>query len=371
MAKPTKMHTIICTVSNELTYDQRMIRICTSLSKAGYKVMLVGRRRSSPLLPRPYLQKRIHCLFNKGKLFYLEYNIRLFFFLLFSSFDIICSIDLDTILPGFWVSKLKGKICVYDAHEYFTEVPELVRRPLVKKLWEGVAAYCIPQLKYCYTVGEKLAGIFEERFDTSFEVIRNVPYKNEEVALPGRESKTILLYQGALNEGRGLEQAIAAMQEIKNAELWLAGEGDLSAALRELVNSLKVDQKVHFLGYLQPEDLMQVGLQADIGLNLLQNWGLSYYYSLANKAFDYIQAGLPSINMDFPEYCKLNEQYETFFLVKDIDPKTIVSAVNILIGNKALYAKLRENCLKAKPILCWENEEEKLLGFYEKLKDKL
>src|ERR1700760_2522883 len=100
---------IFCTVTNELNYDQRMIRICTSLAKAGYDSPLVGRshKGSLPLVPRLFRQHRLRLFFKKGKLFYLEYNLRLFFFLLFRKMDCICAVDLDTILPCYFVSTLR------------------------------------------------------------------------------------------------------------------------------------------------------------------------------------------------------------------------------------------------------------------------
>ncbi|MGE5108750.1 MAG: hypothetical protein ACM3H8_14495, partial [Sphingobacteriales bacterium] len=67
------MKKIVFTVTNDLNYDQRMIRICTSLANVGYEVLLVGRNRkqSSPLDPKPYYQKRLSCWFQKGKGFYI------------------------------------------------------------------------------------------------------------------------------------------------------------------------------------------------------------------------------------------------------------------------------------------------------------
>src|SRR6476661_6581441 len=98
---------LVFTVTNDLNYDQRMIRICTSLSNAGYHVTLVGRRHghSKKLIQRAFQQKRLFCFFEKGKLFYIEYAIRLFVFLLFKKFDLIGAIDLDTIVPCYLVSK--------------------------------------------------------------------------------------------------------------------------------------------------------------------------------------------------------------------------------------------------------------------------
>ena len=58
-------------VTTDITYDQRMIRICTSLAKAGYKITLIGRKMktSVPLIEQSFKQKRIRCFFEKGKLF--------------------------------------------------------------------------------------------------------------------------------------------------------------------------------------------------------------------------------------------------------------------------------------------------------------
>ena len=127
--------TILFTVTNDLTYDQRMIRICSTLANHGYKVKLIGRKlpKSKPLAQQPFQQQRLFCFFKRGKIFYLEYNIRIFCLLLFSKFDAICGIDLDTLGSCYLVAILRRKKLVYDAHEYFTEVPEVVNRPLVKK----------------------------------------------------------------------------------------------------------------------------------------------------------------------------------------------------------------------------------------------
>ena len=375
---------IIFTVINDLTYDQRMIRICTSLVKNNYEVLLVGRklRNSIPLQQQPFQQKRLHCFFQKGKLFYLEYNIRLFFFLLWKKFDAVCAIDLDTILPAFYISHWKNKALVYDAHEYFTEVPEVIRRPKVQRIWEWIAEKTIPKCTHCYTVCKSLADIFEEKYKTQFEVIRNCPVSIQGLTssqplnykMDKNESLTksqiliqpkIILYQGALNEGRGLKQMIQAMPKIEGVELWLAGEGDLSDDLRSLVAKLNLEKRVKFLGFQLPEDLRKITPKAWLGINLLENKGESYYYSLANKTFDYVQAEIPALHMAFPEYKKLNQEFEVSRLVESLEPKSLANIVNELLEDKVLYQKLKENCAHAKTIWTWENEEKKLIAFYE------
>ena len=367
------MERLICTVTNDLTYDQRMIRICTSLSRAGYTVTLVGRQRpgSVPLAERPFAQVRLRCHFDTGKLFYLEYNLRLWWWLARQRFDAVCAVDLDTILPAFFWCRLRGKPCVYDAHEYFTEVPEVVRRPMVQRIWSAVARLTIPRLRYAYTVGPELARIFEERYGTPFAVVRNVPFARADFPDPPKPHPRIILYQGALNEGRGLETAIAAMQQVENAVLWLAGEGDCSQTLREQVQELELEAKVRFLGYLQPEELRDITPKAYIGLNLLENRGLSYYYSLANKAFDYLQAGVPAIHMAFPEYEALHRAHPGFLLLDKLEPSALATVLNQLLQDEALYKKLREACRLAAAELTWEREEGRLLEVYQSLKTSM
>ncbi len=361
----------ICfSVTNDLNYDQRMIRICTSLCKRGYDILLIGRQKkhSPPLVDYPFKQKRLRCWFQSGAAFYVEYNIRLFLFLLRVPVDIYCAIDLDTILPNLMASKFRRKVRVYDAHEYFTEVPEVVRRPAIQKIWSKIADWAIPQFQYCYTVGQALADIMSEKYRTTFQVIRNVPVVSQSLDQQKTVPPLILLYQGVLNEGRGLEVLIQAMKELEGVELWLAGEGDLSQLLRNMATELQLKEPIQFLGYLDPEELRGITPQAHLGLNLLENAGLSYYYSLANKTFDYIQAGLPSLQMDFPEYRALQEKYQVFHLLENLSVTSVVQAINKIKSSPDWYKTLQINCQIASQDLNWENEQKKLWQFYDKIK---
>ena len=130
------MQRVIVSVINDLSTDQRVHKVCCTLHKIGYKVILVGRkqRNSIPLTKRDYETKRMFLLFEKGILFYAEYQFRLFLFLLFNKSDILYSNDLDTLLPNYLISRIKKKILIYDTHELFCEVPELQNHPLKKRI---------------------------------------------------------------------------------------------------------------------------------------------------------------------------------------------------------------------------------------------
>ncbi len=348
-----------------------MIRICTSMANAGYEVVLVGRKlaTSKPLTAAPYTQHRLNLFFNCGKLFYIELNFRLFFKLLIEKYDIAYAVDLDTLFALKMAAFFRQKALIYDAHEYFTEVPELAERPVSKKIWEIMAGILIPRVKYAITVCSSLSEIFENKYGVKFEVIRNVPYLN--VLTKGEENPTanfIVIYQGVLNDGRGLEESIMAMQQLTGVALWICGEGDLSASLRALSASCGVTETVKFLGKLTPTELKVITSQAHLGLNLLKNKGLNYYYSLANKAFDYMHAGIPSLNMAFPEYTKLNERYEVFELLDELEPSLIADAIMKLKDNKQLYQHLSSNAKKAAQELNWQLESKKLIDFINSVK---
>ncbi len=356
---------ILFTVINDLSYDQRMIRICTSLANAGYDVTLVGRALpdSIALEQKPFQQKRLNCFAKKGKVFYLEYNLRLFFFLLFNNVDIISSVDLDTLVACTFVAKIKSKKLVFDSHEYFPEVPEVTNRPVTKKIWTGVAKLFIPHVDKAYTVGAELANEFEKLYKKPVDVIMNAPVliERQEQA----SAKPYILYQGDLNAGRGLEQLIAA---IKNLDILvkIAGNGPLKEKLMAQVESLGLQNKVEFLGYLKTEPLAKVTNEAWLGVNVLENTGLSYYYSLANKFFNYIHAGIPQLCADFPEYRNINAQAEVAVLV-DCNSQHIMTAIEDLRNNPAKYSTLKENTKKARNMYNWQTEEKKLLHLYQSL----
>lgn len=354
---------ITCTVTNDLSGDQRMHRICSSLVKEGYQVTLVGRVCSnSKAIPKHWTFNtyRLKCWFNQGKLFYLEFNIRLFFFLLYRNCSIQVAIDTDTLLANYLSVKVKGRKLVFDAHEYYSEVPELVGRKISKGAWGLLEKILIPRLKYAYTVNNSLAKIFKEKYKVDFKVIRNLPFLSDD--RQRQESRTIV-YQGALNKGRGLKELIKVMPSI-DACLEIIGIGDEEQELKQLVAKNGLNHKVVFHGFMDAEALKQKTRSASIGVNLLENLGLSYYYSLANKFCDYIEAEVPQISMAFPEYTALNKRYGVAVLLRDLEEKPLRYAINKLLDDQDFYHQLKNNCRKARKELCWEKEEKILLEFY-------
>ena len=350
------------TVTNDLTYDQRMIRICTSLASAGYIVCLVGRSKkgSVPLSALPYNQKRLFCFFEKGPLFYAEFNIRLFFYLLFQKSDGICAIDLDTIIPCYLNSRLKNVKRFYDAHELFCEMKEIRQRPFIYNTWKLIERLTVPYFKDGYTVNEFIAAEYFKLYGCSYEVIRSIAkYYPAKII----QKEKYILYQGAVNEGRSFETLIPAMKEIK-VPLYICGDGNFMEATRQLVAKYQVSDKVHFMGMLTPEKLAVFTQKAYIGITLFEKDALSNYYSLANRFFDYLHAGTPQLCVDYPVYRKLNNLHHVAVLTDNLSADNLARQINQLLNDAQTWQTIHINCLKAAQVLNWQNEEKVLIRFY-------
>lgn len=338
-----------------------MIRICDSLSNAGYEIFLVGRktRQSGPLHLKAYHQKRLPCFFEKGKWFYAEYNLRLFFYLLFKNMHGICAIDLDTILPVYILSRIKKTVRIYDAHELFCEMKEVVTRPRIYKMWKWIERKTVPHFKHGYTVNEVIAAEFNKMYGLQYAAIRSIArYAPNDVA-----KEKYIFYQGAVNEGRSFETLIPAMRSVP-AQLIICGDGNYMPQAKALVDRHGLNQQVIFKGMLRPDALKAYSSKAYIGITLFEKNGLSNYYSLANRFFDYIQAGIPQLCVAFPEYEKLNKEYEVALLIDDLGATNIAGALNRLLTDDAYWQRLHEHTLAAAKVLNWEREEKKLIAFY-------
>jgi len=367
-----KKATLIFSVTNDLSYDQRMQRICSTLATNGYKVLLVGRRRKSsiPLQSLPFQQKRLNCFFDKGLLFYIEYNIKLFFYLLFQPANALCAIDLDTILPVWAVSTLKKLPRLYDAHELFTEQKEIISRKHIHRFWLAIEQFAVPKFKNGYTVNEFIVQELNRRYQVQYGIIRNMPVKN---TINLSNSSTLLevtnptiLYQGAVNEGRCFETLIPAMQLV-NAHLLIIGTGNFFHQTKALIEKYELQHKITLAGAIEPFQLKQITPLAFCGLTLFENKGLNQFYSLANRFFDYIEAGIPQIAMNYPEYAAINNLYNIALLINEPTIEQIAKALNNLLQNDVLYNKLKANTAKASRELNWHAEEEKLLAIWQQI----
>jgi len=363
---------VVVSVTNDLVTDQRVHRICSTLSQNNYEILLIGRQFSdSKTLQKKYKTYRFKLLFNKGALFYAEYNIRLFLKLLFTKSDILLSNDLDTLLANFLASKMLKKKLVYDSHELFTEVPELINRPFIQKIWLNIEKFIFPKLKNVYTVNEEIAKIYNKKYHVKVRVIKNIAlkYNSKNIDSNFRQkikgaNKMIILQGSGINMDRGAEEAVEMMQYLENTILYIIGSGDVIAILKEKVTHLKLNNKVILKDRIPYKQLMKYTQIADLGLSLDKNTNLNYEYSLPNKVFDYIQTCTPILASNRKLVANLITKQNIGKITTTHNPKKLAELVTSIFNDKEEYALWIKNLKKAAEIFNWEKEAEKLIKIY-------
>ena len=359
------MNRIIISVTNDLVTDQRVIKTCACFNELGYEILLIGRKlKNSPEFSFPYKTKRFKLIFNHGFLFYAEYNMRLFVELLFRRKTILYANDLDTLLPNYLISRMGSSKLIYDSHEYFTEVPELISRPRTRSFWLKLEATIFPRLKNVITVNYKIAEIYKAKYKVPVTVIRNIPQpfiatENDSLS-PIATNFKFIIYQGSLNIGRGLELMINSMLHLKDYKLLIAGDGDIASNLKTQVERLHLQHQIVFLGRVSPDKLKNITRQAELGLSLEEDLGLNYRYCLPNKIFDYIHAGIPVLVSNLPLLKEMLAENKIGACLSDRDPKALAAQMKNMILNKATFSKGIE---KAKTRYDWNIEKKKLVTF--------
>lgn len=292
-------------------------------------------------------------------------------YLMFHKYDILVANDLDTLLPNFLVSKLKGIPLIYDSHEYFTGVPELQNRPFVRRVWKSIEKFIFPKLKYVITVSDSIARLYESEYGIKPLIVRNcarnssniIPVSRKETGVPA--DHLLLVLQGSgINVSRGGEELIDAIALTQKVTLLIIGSGDSLETLKSKVWDLDIGERVRFIDRLPWPELMKYSKSADVGLSLDKNNNLNYSFSLPNKLFDYLSAGIPVIAGDLPEVSKIISEYDCGIIIPEVTSDKILVAINELIGNPEKLALLRKNAAIASEKLNWETEREIVIELY-------
>jgi glycosyltransferase involved in cell wall biosynthesis len=347
-----------------------------TVSGLGCDITIIGRRRGKCCDTEnvPFNTKRFRMLFKRGFLFYKFFNIRLFGYLLLHKYDLLVSNDLDTLLPNFLVSKIKNLPLVYDSHEYFTGVPEIQNRPFVKWVWKSLEKRIFPHLSYVITVSDSIAVQYELEYGFRPLTVRNcsrkaghiTPFTREELGV--KKEELLLILQGTgINTDRGGEELVEAVSQTEMVSLLIVGSGDNIDFLKKRVSELNIEEKVKFFNKVQWKELMRYTKSADIGMTLDKNSNQNYRFSLPNKLFDYISAGLPVIASKLPETDRIITEYSCGIVIEEVSVDKISEAVLQLKDNPDLLAVLKKNAVVASEEINWDIESIKVKELYSKV----
>jgi len=371
-------------VISDMLSDQRVHRSATTLSLNDFNVIVICRYAKNSVdynIKRNYKISHIKTIFIKGPFFYIGFNIHLFFKLIKIKPNIILANDIDTAIASFFYAKLFRIKIILDSHELFSEVPELINRSIIKRIWKIAENIIIPRANYVITPSQSIANYYNIKYNITPIVIRNVPITNLSNSsdiqhnlsqIPLDKDKVVILYQGAINKDRGLEELIDAAQllsyKFDNLLFLIIGNGDIFHQLQHKVKKLNLTNII-FTGRIPFNILPQYTKMANICVSLEKNTNQNYYFSLPNKIFDYINLEKPIIASNLPEINNIFQKYNIGLLINDITPQTIANAIikmiNLLNGPNALM--LKQNIVKAKMEYSWENEKHKLLAIFNNL----
>lgn len=380
MQKKTR---IVVSVILDLVTDQRVHKVCNSLQNAGYEVLVIGgkRKKSLPLTPRSYKAVRLPLFFQKKMWFYAEYNIKLFFKLLFTRCDILLANDLDVMPANYLASVIKRKPLVYDTHEYFLGMPQLHGKRLAKKVWAFVERSTFPKLKYIYTICQSFCDLYDKDYGKKLWYVRNVPPLNIEETFQFEElkkdidgriprNKHLLLYQGAgINHERGAEELILSTQFLdpQQFHLLLVGGGDVFDTLVEMIHAKGLTDRITIIPKVPFEVLRHITRQAHLGLTLDKPNNINHLYGLPNKIFDYLHSGVPVITSRLVEMERIISKYDVGTYIENHNPEHIAHCIQGALEDSIRLERWKRNTLLVKAEMNWENEEKLLLQIYEKV----
>ncbi len=284
--------------------------------------------------------------------------------------DIYHANDLNTLPQAIVCSKLrlKPKPLIYDSHEVQSDRtgynPKTIKsiESFMLKFVDQMIVENHTRAKYnedIYGFYPKTLYNYSEKYN-----IEEKPQINLHKKIGINEDEKILLYQGGLQQGRGLELLIEAMDEIKEGHLLFIGGGKLTQPLKEQAEASKQADRIHFLDKVPFQELPSYTREAYLGFQVLQNICFNHYSASSNKLFEYMMAHVPVISCDFPEIKKVVEETNTGLVVDSHNASEIANAVNQLVKDTSLRNQLSENTKQAKEIYNWNNEKSKLLEVY-------
>jgi glycosyltransferase involved in cell wall biosynthesis len=289
--------------------------------------------------------------------------------------DIYHAHDLNTLPVAYWAVRRYGGKLLYDSHELYTETSNLSRTErAVSRLFES---FLIRRCSAVITVNSSIAEELAARYGISRPaVVMNCPiqpnYVSENDILRAKlglqKEDLLVLYQGGFSPHRGLENLIAAIAMLPQARLVMMGWGRLEEDLRALADAMGLlGKRIFFLPPVPQDELLLWTASADVGVIPYRNVGLNNYYSLPNKLFEYIAAGIPVVASDFPELRRVIEEFKVGCTFNPDDPKDIARAINWILEDEQRLVELKANARKAAAVLNWDNEEKKLLAIYKRL----
>ncbi|MFK0312802.1 glycosyltransferase family 4 protein [Pseudomonas sp. NPDC090233] len=283
--------------------------------------------------------------------------------------DVVHSHDVNTLPTAWLAARLSRARLVYDAHEISTSREGY---DSFRKLVGMVEKHLMPKADGTITTTDARAKYFARAYGVARPaVLQNRPRLTrceasnrirEELGLTA--AWPIILYQGGLQQGRGLEKLVRTAAEVPDAYFVFIGGGRLTESLVQLSEQLGLQERVRFIPTVALAQLPSYTASADIGVQPIENTCLNHYTTDSNKLFEYLIAGLPVVATDFPEIRRIVRDHDVGLLVPANDPSALAGALNRLVGDQPLRNHYAHNAHITAGTLNWEEQEFRLIELY-------
>ncbi len=332
---------ILITFLGNIHYDTRCNNLYDSLSANNYDIEFIG----FDWLTKDFIESRGDVSIIKLKKrffsipFYLKFIWHLKLKLLTTNASIIFAEDIYTLPFAVIFGKLKRAKIYYDSRELFGYLAGLKEKKFKQAFWKWTEKLFIKRADYVIVTGTMDGEFLQKEYGLkNIILLRNLPRYYKPSSSFDLHShfqinidKKIILYQGVLLKGRGIEKIFAVLNELPDHVFLIVGGGEFEDYYQSLADQMKLREQVFFLGKLTQDELPKITSSANVGVSLIENLSTSYYYALPNKLFEYIMAEIPVIVSNLPQMKEIVEKYDVGFVI-DIDNKVeLISALKELV----------------------------------------
>jgi glycosyltransferase involved in cell wall biosynthesis len=362
---------VLITFLGNINYDTRCKNLYDTLSSNNYNTEFLG----FDWLTEGFKESRGNVSIYKLKkgflsiYFYLKFLWHLKIKLITTKASIIFAEDIYTLPLVVIFGKLKRAKIYYDSRELFGYLAGLKEKKIKQAFWKWIEKIFIRKVDYVMVTGSMDGEFLKKEYGIENVILlRNLPrYYKPELKLDLHshlqidKAQKIILYQGVLLKGRGIEKVFSVLNELPNLVFVIAGGGEYFEYYQKLASEMNVSAKVYFLGKLTQDELPKITSSADIGVSLIENLSVSYYHALPNKLFEYIMADIPVIVSNLPQMKEIIEKYDAGFVVDFESKDELITAIQKLTEDEDLYESKKQNCHIASQELNWEKEVTTLL----------
>lgn len=301
---------------------------------------------------------------------YLEFFIRTIILLYKVKPTVVNAHALGVLPFALFAKYLFQSLVVYDAHELETE--QTAGMNLRKKLSKWLERTVIHKVDMMLVVSESIADWYVDEYDINRpSVVLNAPNQRElkennhfREQLSIRDEQIILLYQGGLFAGRGVQlilDAFKARTDDKVVAVFM-GYGELE---QDIKSAAAEKNNIFFFPAVPPQVVLEYTSSADLGIHLIQNTCLNHDYCMPNKLFEYSMAGLPIIVSNMKDMSELVIKNNMGAVISDFSANGINLAIDNFLNQNLILMKA--NAYRVACENSWEVQEQTMLVAYKNM----